>query len=112
MKNGYYLHLGNKKEYFFITEQTRLTTKLLDKILVAFRETLPTDNNPNSLYGNLSTKSGRELYYNDMRYRLSRATYEQRTLANGITYENIEGENFGGYGSPNIDEYTTTLLYI
>ena len=121
MKNGYYMNISGN-EFFFVTSQTRLTKKLLDKMLIAFGDTLPEGSNVKE---NTKTESGRDLLRPDIKWRLARAVYELKTYTykgdisfpdvkpgDTITYENIHGENFSGYGSDNIAKKQTTLLYV
>jgi len=121
MKTGYYMNIG-KNEFFFVTDQKQLTAKLLDKMLLAFGDTLPNDSKVKEA---IQTASGREMLRSDLKWRLVNAIYELKTITyNGdidfpdvkkgdtITYEDIHGKNFSGYGSDNINDHQTKLIYL
>lgn len=101
--NGFYLYLGGY-EYFFKTERTRLTNKLIDDILL-------------NLHCNLTQENRDYIRYNVLRAELEIKELKYQEDIDGFKkgqtrkYYNIYGENFGGYGSF-VDDGKTKLIIL
>lgn len=91
--NGFYLNIG-RKEYFITTNRTNKTQSLASAIL---RKLLLPDNP--------DTRA-------EVLYWITKASCEIKTTKTGLSYFNIFGDNFAGYGSDDINDGNTVIIEI
>lgn len=91
--NGFYLKVG-RKEYFIKTARTNKTNALASAIL---KELLLPDSP--------ATRA-------EILYWIKKASCQIKATKSGHRYFNIFGDNFGGYGSEDINDGNTIIIEI
>lgn len=101
--NGYYLYLGGY-EYFFKTERTKLTNKLINDILLHLKASLTQENIDYIRHNVLKA----ELEIKELKYPEDMDGFKKGQIRK---YYNIYGKNFCGFGSF-LDDGKTKLIIL
>lgn len=100
---GFYLYLGGY-EYFFKTERIKLTSKLIDDILLNLNCSLIQENRDYIRHNVLKA----ELEIKELKYPEDMDGFKKGQTRK---YYNIYGKNFGGFGSF-LDDGKTKLIVL